>query len=146
MQIRCYQDDDQEQVIELWQACDLLRPWNDPAKDIKRKLKKDPELFFVGTLNKVIIATVMAGYEGHRGWINYLAVQPEFQRCGFGRKLMMHAESVLKDIGCPKINLQIRESNNQAIEFYRVLGYQVDQVIGMGKRLEQDHKLISRKV
>ncbi len=138
MQIRCYQDEDQQQVIELWQACDLLRPWNDPVKDIQRKLVRDPELFFVGSLNKVIIATVMAGYEGHRGWINYLAVQPEFQRSGFGRQLMQHAEAALKDIGCPKINLQIRESNNQAIEFYRVLGYQLDQVIGLGKRLEKD--------
>lgn len=138
MQIRCYQSEDQEQVIELWQACDLLRPWNDPRKDIQRKLARDPELFFVGTLNKIIIASVMAGYEGHRGWINYLAVQPEFQRSGFGRQLLQHVEATLKAIGCPKINLQIRDTNNQAMEFYLKMGYQIDQVIGMGKRLEND--------
>jgi ribosomal protein S18 acetylase RimI-like enzyme len=138
MDIRSYQPADQDQVITLWEACDLLRPWNDPVKDIQRKLARDAELFFVGIHNDKVIASVMAGYEGHRGWVNYLAVSPEFQRGGYGRQIMQHAESILKSLGCPKINLQIRETNIQAMNFYQALGYLDDKVIGLGKRLEVD--------
>ncbi len=138
MDIRSYQPADQDQVIALWEACELLRPWNDPVKDIQRKLARDGELFFVGVQNHVVIASVMVGYEGHRGWVNYLAVSPEFQRCGYGRQIMQHAESALESLGCPKVNLQIRESNNQAINFYQALGYLDDKVIGLGKRLQDD--------
>jgi ribosomal protein S18 acetylase RimI-like enzyme len=138
MHIRKFQSADQDQVIALWEACDLLRPWNDPVKDIQRKLDRDAELFFVGIHNDKIIASVMAGYEGHRGWVNYLAVSPEFQRGGYGRQIMLHAESVLKSLGCPKINLQIRETNLQAMNFYQALGYLDDKVIGLGKRLQDD--------
>jgi ribosomal protein S18 acetylase RimI-like enzyme len=138
MHIRKFQSADQDQVIALWEACNLLRPWNDPVKDIQRKLTRDAELFFVGIHNDKIVASVMAGYEGHRGWVNYLAVQPEFQRSGFGRQLMQHAEAALTEIGCPKINLQIRETNIQAMNFYQALGYLDDKVIGLGKRLQVD--------
>jgi len=138
MQIRPYQAADQEQVIALWQKCDLIRPWNDPAKDIQRKLKVNPELFLVGVLDGQLIATLMAGYEGHRGWLNYLAVAPEYQRRGFARKIVTEAERLLKAAGCPKINLQIRSSNSAVIQFYKALGYTVDDVVGMGKRLEHD--------
>jgi ribosomal protein S18 acetylase RimI-like enzyme len=90
----------------------------------------------VGILDGQIVATVMAGYEGHRGWLNYLAVAPEFQRRGLARALVAEAERLLRGAGCPKINLQIRTSNQNAIEFYRHLGYSVDDVVSMGKRLE----------
>lgn len=80
----------------------------------------------------------MVGYEGHRGWINYLAVDPDHQRLGYGRALMAEAERLLRAEGCPKINLQIRATNQGVIEFYRRLGYAVDEVVSMGKRLEHD--------
>ena len=80
----------------------------------------------------------MAGYEGHRGWINYLAVAPEHQGKGLGRAMMAEAERLLREAGCPKINLQVRSANAKVIEFYRRLGYTVDDVVSLGKRLEDD--------
>jgi ribosomal protein S18 acetylase RimI-like enzyme len=80
----------------------------------------------------------MVGYEGHRGWLNYLAVAPEHQRKGFGRAIVEEAERLLRKEGCPKINLQVRTSNQGALEFYRRIGYAVDDVVSMGKRLERD--------
>ena len=129
---------DTDAVVELWRRCDLVRPWNDPHKDIARKLKVNGEMFFVGEIGGRIVATVMVGYEGHRGWINYLAVDPNHRRRGLGRILMENAEQLLRDEGCPKINLQIRSGNEQVIAFYRSLGYQVDEVTSMGKRLDHD--------
>lgn len=141
MEIRAYQPDDEEAVISLWRSCDLVRPWNDPHKDILRKLEVRPDLFLVGVLDGRIVACVMAGYEGHRGWLNYLAVAPEYQRRGRARAIVDEAERLLRATGCPKINLQIRTSNRGVIEFYRRLGYSVDDVVSMGKRLENDDKL-----
>jgi len=138
MQIRPFQPSDTEAVIELWRACDLLRPWNDPHKDIRRKLDEQPELFLVGEREGKIVAVLMVGYDGHRGWLNYLGVSPEHRRNGYGRKLVEAAEVLLGDRGCPKINLQIRTSNLEVIEFYRRLGYVQDDVVSFGKRLEHD--------
>jgi len=140
VEIRPFKSDDEESVIALWRRCDLIRPWNDPARDIERKLRVRPEWFLVGVLDGEIVATVMAGYEGHRGWLNYLAVAPEFQRRGFARAIVAEAEQLLRQAGCPKINLQIRSSNHGVIEFYRRLGYSVDDVVSMGKRLEHDDR------
>lgn len=141
LHIRPFQIGDQEAVVSLWRQCDLVRPWNDPGKDIRRKLQVRPEWFLVGELNGKIIACVMAGYEGHRGWLNYLAVAPEHRRRGYGQALVAEAERLLRQAGCPKINLQIRTSNHGVIEFYRKLGYSVDDVVSMGKRLEHDDKV-----
>ena len=138
MQIRPFNSDDEQAVVALWRRCDLVRPWNDPHLDIQRKLRVRPELFLVGVLDGQIIASVMAGYEGHRGWLNYLAVAPELQRRGYARAIVAEAERLLREAGCPKINLQIRTSNDGVIEFYRRLGYRVDDVVSMGKRLEHD--------
>ena len=138
MEIREFRVADEQAVIALWQRCDLIRPWNNPHKDISRKLEVRADLFLVGLIDQTIVATVMAGYEGHRGWINYLAVAPEEQRRGLGRKMMDAAEHRLRVAGCPKINLQIRSDNRGAIAFYSALGYVVDDVISMGKRLEAD--------
>jgi ribosomal protein S18 acetylase RimI-like enzyme len=140
MQIRPFQPQDEDAVISLWRRCDLVRPWNDPHKDIQRKSEVRPDLFLVGVLDGRIITCVMAGYEGHRGWLNYLAVDPKYQRRGFARVIVMEAERLLREAGCPKINLQIRTSNHGVIEFYRRLGYSVDDVVSMGKRLEHDDK------
>lgn len=138
MEIRTYVAGDEPTVLALWRACDLTRPWNDPAKDIARKLALGDGLFLVGVVDGAVQATIMAGYEGHRGWINYLAVHPEQQRSGLGRELMDEAERRLHVKGCPKINLQIRASNLGAVAFYERLGYETDDVVSMGKRLVAD--------
>ena len=140
MQIRAFLPQDEEGVISLWKRCDLVRPWNDPHKDIQRKLKVRPDLFLVGVLDGQIIATVMAGYEGHRGWLNYLGVDPAYQRRGFARAIVEAAEKLLREAGCPKINLQVRTSNKDVIEFYRHIGYSIDDVVSMGRRLEHDEQ------
>ena len=133
--IRPYQQADETEVIQLWKRCNLIVPQNDPEDDIARKLKVQSELFLVGVRDGRIIATIMAGYEGHRGWINYLAVSPDFRRQGIGRHLMETTEKKLLKIGCPKINLQIRETNTEMIEFYKRLGFVKDAVVSLGKRL-----------
>jgi ribosomal protein S18 acetylase RimI-like enzyme len=138
MNIRPYQPADEEAVIAVWRQCDLLRPWNDPHKDIRRKLQVRPDLFLVGVLGEEVVGTVMVGYDGHRGWINYLAVAPAHQRNGFGRALMEEAERRLRAAGCPKINLQVRSTNTVVIDFYRRLGYDVEERVSMGKRLAVD--------
>jgi ribosomal protein S18 acetylase RimI-like enzyme len=133
--IRSYQAADQPAVIDLWQRCNLVVPQNDPHKDIEMKSRVQAELFFVGVIGNRIVATLMAGYDGHRGWIYYLAVDPDYQRRGMGRRMMEWAEAALKKRGCPKINLQVRTSNPAVISFYEHLGYSNDDVIGLGKRL-----------
>jgi ribosomal protein S18 acetylase RimI-like enzyme len=138
MNIRPFQETDTEDLVALWQACGLTVPWNDPRKDIARKLQVGREFFLVGELNGRLIASVMGGYEGHRGWINYLAVHPEFQRLGYGRDLMTAVEEKLLAAGCPKINLQVRESNSGVIQFYEKIGYKNDHVVSFGKRLIPD--------
>ena len=138
MQIRSFKPADEDAVIDLWRRCGLLRPWNDPHKDIARKLSVQAEWFLVGTIDEQIIATVMAGYDGHRGWINYLAVAPHCRRKGFGRAIMAKAERLLRDFGCPKINLQIRRDNSSAIQFYERIGFLEDAAVSYGKRLIPD--------
>jgi phosphinothricin acetyltransferase len=136
--IRAFQPEDEPAVIGLWERCGLLRPWNDPHKDIARKLQVRPDLFLVGVSGGRIVATVMAGYDGHRGWINYLAVAPDQQRKGFGRAMMREAERRLAATGCPKINLQIRSDNDEVAAFYRALGYVEEDRVSMGRRLAED--------
>jgi ribosomal protein S18 acetylase RimI-like enzyme len=138
VEIRAFRESDEEAVIALWRRCGLLRPWNDPQKDVARKLRVQRELFLVGRIDGVIVATVMAGYDGHRGWVNYLAVDPGRRRAGLGRALMLEAERCLGRLGCPKVNLQIRGDNREAIAFYSRIGYREDDVLSFGKRLERD--------
>ena len=135
MEIREFLEADQVAVISLWNVCGLVVPWNDPAEDIERKLKVNPDLFLVGHDANELVATVMGGYDGHRGWINYLAVKPSSQRNGYGQEIMKAVEARLKRRGCPKINLQIRARNAGVAAFYEAIGYGTDDVIGMGKRL-----------
>jgi ribosomal protein S18 acetylase RimI-like enzyme len=126
---------DQSSVVELWERCGLVVPWNDPLRDIELKLAFQPELFLVGESAGSVAATVMAGYEGHRGWINYLAVAPEARGLGFGRRMMESAEAELVKLGCPKINLQVRSTNRDALGFYERLGFRTDDSVSLGKRL-----------
>ena len=138
MEIRSFKLQDEEAVVQLWIDCGLVVPWNNPRKDIRRKLKVRPDLFLVAHESNRIIATVMAGYEGHRGWINYLAVHPDYQGSGVGRRMMDEAEIRLRAEGCPKINLQVRRTNDGVIAFYKRIGYKVDDAVSLGKRLEPD--------
>jgi ribosomal protein S18 acetylase RimI-like enzyme len=136
--IRPFAPADEERVVQLWRDCGLTRSWNDPHKDIARKLGEQPELFLVGTVDGRVMATVMAGFDGHRGWVNYLAVDPTLQRHDIGRALMDEAERLLIARGCPKLNLQVRAGNAGVIDFYRKLGYVEEHMVSMGKRLIPD--------
>ena len=147
--VRSFTPGDRTRVARLWESCGLTRPWNDPYRDIDRKLDRDAELLPVGeapaseaadgtTTTGRVIASVMAGYDGHRGWINYLAVDPDHRGEGHGRTMMEAAETRLLALGCPKVNLQVRTDNPDAVAFYELLGYSVDPVVSMGRRLISD--------
>jgi ribosomal protein S18 acetylase RimI-like enzyme len=138
MQIRRYRPADEEAVVSLWRECGLTRAWNDPHKDIARKLTEQPELFLVGTVEGALMATAMIGFDGHRGWLYYLAVAASHRKQSHGRALMREAERLLIERGCPKINLLVRSSNTAVIDFYRSLGYAQDESVSLGKRLIKD--------
>jgi ribosomal protein S18 acetylase RimI-like enzyme len=136
--IRPFDPADEDATVELWRRCDLLRPWNDPRRDVARKLTVQRELFLLAVEGDAVLGSVMAGYDGHRGWVNYLAVDPDARGRGIGRALMAQAERGLLELGCPKVNLQVRATNAAAIGFYRRLGYLDDDVVSLGKRLLRD--------
>jgi ribosomal protein S18 acetylase RimI-like enzyme len=135
MLIRRFDPAEENELIELWRACGLTAPQNDPHKDIAAKFAVQSDMFLVGVLGGRLVATVMVGYDGHRGWINYLGVHPDYQRLGLGGLIMDYAEAMLRDKGCPKINLQVRKSNLGVVAFYQSQGFREDEVISMGKRL-----------
>ena len=148
--IRPFRTEDTDAVVALWESCGLVRPWNDPRRDIARKLTVQPELFLVaepepepeperGTdTDAGVVAAGMAGFDGHRGWVNYLAVRPDLHGSGLGRTLMAEFERLLTDLGCPKLNLQVRAGNEQVLGFYASLGYTDDRTVSLGKRLIPD--------
>ena len=139
MRIRPFLPEDTDAVIALWESAGLTRPWNDPRKDIARKATVQPELFVVAEDDAGrILGSVMAGYDGHRVWMNYLATQPDSRGLGVGRDLVAHVEEELRSLGCPKVSLQIRSGNAQVADFYRRLGYEIDDTIALGKRLIAD--------
>ena len=133
--IRPFKVYDEESLVSLWNLCKLTVPLNNPYKDIARKIKIQSDLLLVGCLEENLIASVMAGYDGHRGWINYLAVHPDFQARGYGKKLMEYTENKLRELGCPKINLQIRKGNEDVLSFYQKLGFVEENRVSMGKKL-----------
>lgn len=134
MRIRPFQESDRTGVVRLWRRCDLVAAGNDPNRDIDLKIAYQPDLLFVGESHGRVIATVMAGYDGHRGWINYLAVDPGHRRNGYGRELMAHAERALVELGCPKINVQVRPTNDGVRTFYEEMGYAYEDRLNFGKR------------
>ncbi|SON52930.1 GNAT family acetyltransferase [Vibrio tapetis] len=136
MKIREFEIRDTETIVALWTQCGLVKPWNNPYKDITTKLAQGADLFLVAEVDSNIVASVMGGYEGHRGWANYLVVEPSKQGKGYGQQLMGELELRLKEKGCPKINLQVRSSNKKVIEFYLNQGFQVDDSVSLGKRLD----------
>jgi ribosomal protein S18 acetylase RimI-like enzyme len=138
LSIREFQPDDRQATIAVWERCDLVVPWNDPLRDIARKMQVGRELFLVGCVAGEVVATVMGGYEGHRGWINYLAVDPDHRRRGYAESLVRELEIRLIAIGCPKVNLQVRASNSAVLAFYEKIGYSQDANVSLGKRLIPD--------
>ena len=136
VEIRSYLDSDEAAVAALWREVFPGSPaWNHPETDIQRKLAVQRELFLVAVLDSEIVGTVMGGYDGHRGWVYYVAVSPKHRRHGIGTALMTGVEEGLARIGCPKINLQVRASNDPVVSFYEQLGYRVEERVSMGKRL-----------
>jgi ribosomal protein S18 acetylase RimI-like enzyme len=136
--IRTFRSADESDVINLWRQCGLIVPWNNPETDIQRKLSTSPDLFYVGVLDDELIASCMAGYDGHRGWIYFLAVKSAYQRKGFASMLIDHAESELIKLGCPKVELMVRKTNKNIISFYQSADYDIDPVVVLSKRLTED--------
>ncbi|AUZ49086.1 GNAT family acetyltransferase [Pseudomonas orientalis] len=124
------------QVIELWQeAFGYDTAHNLPSLAIDRKLAVNDGLFFVATDKKAVIGTILAGYDGHRGWLYSVAVRADYRRHGLGSSLVRYAEQALTALGCMKINLQITGGNDAVVGFYEALGYGVEPRISMGKKI-----------
>jgi ribosomal protein S18 acetylase RimI-like enzyme len=136
VRIRSYSEPDEATVAELWREVFPGSPsWNQPETDIKRKLVIQRELFLVASIDSELVGTAMDGYDGHRGWVYYVAVSPKHRKQGIGTALMKAVEQRLASMGCPKLNLQVRATNKEVVAFYRKLGYEVEERISMGKRL-----------
>lgn len=136
--IRPLGDPDVEQVVSLWHAVDLTRPWNDPYRDIARARAVWPDLLLVAADGDRVVGSVMAGYDGHRGWLYYLASASDRRGEGIGRMLVAEAERRLEALGCPKVMLMVREGNDAVAEFYDALDYTRDATSVLGKRLIPD--------
>lgn len=136
--VRSFGDADTAAVVALWRAAGLTRPWNDPHRDIERRRALEDGLFLVAEDADGVVGSAMGGYDGHRGWVYYVAVDPDRRRRGIARALMAELERRLLARGCPKINLQVRTGNDEALAFYARLGFDVDATVGLGKRLIPD--------
>ena len=140
MEIRVFRQDDFEEVITLWERCDLLRPWNDPEMDIERKLNHDADLFLVAEVGGGVVGSLMGGYDGHRGSAYYLGVHPEYRGRGIANALLSRLEKKLIARGCPKIQIMVREENDLVIGMYERLEYEQQDVMLLGKRLIEDQE------
>jgi len=136
--IRGFTLDDEHAVVALWEEAGLTRPWNDPRADIRRKLTVQPELFLVAVDGDRVVGSVMAGYDGHRGWLYYLATAASHRGRGIGRRLVAEAEGLLEAMGCPKVQLMVRPDNTGARGFYNELGYEPFDTWATGRRLIVD--------
>jgi ribosomal protein S18 acetylase RimI-like enzyme len=140
LSIRCFEASDTDAVVALWQQAfpeyrDATKPQRNPHLSIANKMATQAELFFVAVLDGRLVGTVMAGYDGHRGWMYSLAVDTAQRRLGIGTQLVEHAEAALTARGCPKVNLQVLAAKDDVRGFYEALGYRADAVISLGKRL-----------
>lgn len=138
IELRAFEPADTEAVVALWHEAGLTRPWNDPYKDIERKRAVQPELLLVAVDGTQIVGTVMAGYDGHRGWLYYLATSPSRRGEGIARALVSEAERLLLAMGCPKVQLMVRPDNAGARGFYDSLDYEPFDTWATGKRLIAD--------
>jgi ribosomal protein S18 acetylase RimI-like enzyme len=135
VRIRPFTDGEEDAVVALWHAAGLVRPWNDPHRDIARKKQVQRELFLVAEDAGAVVGTAMAGYDGHRGWVYYLAVSPASQRSGLGRAMMRAAEEWLAARDVVKVQLMVRHTNAAALGFYERLGYADAEVRVLGRWL-----------
>jgi len=136
VKVRPYMEDDEHAVTALWRAAFPNSPASNQFElEIQRKLAIQRQLFLVATLEGKLVGTAMGGYDGHRGWVYYVAVSPDHQRRGIGTTLMNDLEQRLLEFGCPKLNLQVRASNQEVVAFYTGLGYEVEERVSMGKKL-----------
>ena len=136
LRVRSYAHHDEDAVVRLWQTVFADDPpWNAPREMIRRNLEVQPDLFLVATLDAELVGTVVAGFDGVRGWIHHLAVTPTARRRGVASALMAEAEARLRALGCPKLNLQVRAGNRDAEAFYAALGFAVEARTSFGKRL-----------
>lgn len=140
VEIRPYDNSEhRSQVIDIWTSVFKYKdPRNNPSLSIDKKIAANDNLFFIAIDNGEIIGTIMAGYDGHRGWIYSLAVIPEKRRGKIGTKLLKHAENELKELGCVKINLQIHQHNEIVKKFYLNNGYDIEERISMGKEISEN--------
>jgi len=129
---------DEEEVVALWHACGLTRPWNDPSADFRLALVTPTSTVLMVREAADVIGSVMVGFDGHRGWIYYLAVSPSARRQGVGRTLMATAERWLRDRGAPKLQLMVRDDNAAALNFYATLGFEPQNVVTLGRFLKDD--------
>lgn len=129
---------DASAVIALWHACGLTRPWNDPASDFALALREAQSSVLVARGEGGITGSAMVGFDGHRGWIYYLAVAPEARRSGLGRALMAAAERWLRERGAPKLQLMVRGDNTAALGFYEALGLARQDVVVLGRFLAEE--------
>ncbi len=135
MDIRLFSEDDRRQVVRLWKTVFADDPpHNEPDHVITAKLKVD-ELLFVAVDKGTLLGTIMAGYDGHRGWLYSVAVDPQQQKNGIGRQLVEHALASLREHGCAKVNLQIRSGNSEVITFYKKLGFETEERVSMGRMI-----------
>lgn len=133
--IKTFSEKYRSEIINLWDKCNLLFPGNNPDNDIDIKVRFQPDLFFIGFYGEILVSSLMAGFDGHRGWLNYLGVLPDFRKKGYGKLMIDHAVDRLNNIGCPKINLQVRGSNTGVIEFYKKSGFYMHDVVCMQLKL-----------
>jgi ribosomal protein S18 acetylase RimI-like enzyme len=146
MHVRDFREADRHALTELWGACGLTRPWNDPNDDIDRAVAAREATILVGYAADQLIGSVMAGHDGHRGWVYYLAVDPAHQGRGAGRELMEEAGLWLASRGAPKIELMVRDGNDRAARFYESLGFQRQDVAVYGKWLKDEPETEVRKI
>ena len=123
-------------IIVLWEVCEHTRPWNDAAQDFRQALDGATSTILIAKEGDAIVASVMTGFDGHRGWVYYLAVSPDHQRKGLGRTMMDAAEEWLKEQGAPKIQLMVRSDNEEALGFYKALGLDIQPVVTLGRRID----------
>ncbi len=135
LDIKEFKPCDREPVVSLWERCGLTRPWNNPHEDFDLATASASSTILVGRLDGRIIASVMVGFDGHRGWLYYLTVDPSYQGNGFGRELVAAAEEWLKAKGAPKADLMVRHDNADAVRFYKRMGHAPQDVTTLGEKL-----------
>ena len=136
LSISSIEDSDIPEVIALWQRCGLTRPWNDPEADIALARRRSNSTVLIGRDGATIVATAMVGHDGHRGWVYYVAVDPDRRALGHGRMIMHASEDWLRQASIAKLQLLVRRENTRAGAFYQSLGYSESQSIMFAKWLD----------